>query len=98
MHARTLEGFLRPDAHLDAVNYFRLTIGPALRQQPGFLNGRLLANTSTNRCLVITVWDTQADRQGADANRSLQTLLGHLQQYCTHPLVPADYELSAQVS
>lgn len=98
MYARTLEGFLRADAHSDAVSYFRLTIGPALRQQPGFLNGRLLANMSTNQCLLITVWETQTDRQRAGANGALQTLLGHLQQYCIHPLMSADYELTAQVS
>ncbi|GAB3915530.1 antibiotic biosynthesis monooxygenase family protein [Larkinella terrae] len=98
MYARTLEGGLRAEAHSDATTYFRLSIGPALRQQPGFLHGQLLANSVTNQCLLLTVWETQADRQAADASRSLQTLLGHLQHYCSQPLVSTDYQLNAQVS
>ncbi|RRA98127.1 antibiotic biosynthesis monooxygenase family protein [Larkinella rosea] len=98
MFARTLEGGLRAEALSDATTYFRLSIGPALRQQPGFLHGQLLANSATNQCMLLMIWETQADRQAADANRLLQTLLGHLQHYCIQPLVPADYELNAQVS
>jgi hypothetical protein len=98
MYARILEGYLRAESHSDAINYFRLTIGPALRWQPGFLYGRLLLNPTTGLCILLTFWETAEECQLADNNPVFQTLLGHLQPYCCCPLVASDYELSAQVS
>ncbi|WP_461044789.1 antibiotic biosynthesis monooxygenase family protein [Spirosoma harenae] len=98
MYAHLFEGCWQAQAHSDAIPYFRLTIGPALRQQSGFLNARLLMNPTTNQCILFIFWETAADRQRADADPVFQTLLGHLQPYCSRPLVSADYELSAQVS
>lgn len=97
MYARLFEGSLRAGASGDATNYFRQSLVPALRQQPGFLNGRLLTDAATGHCLLITVWESEADRRGADANGVLQTLFGHWQQYFVQPPIWVDYDLAAQV-
>jgi hypothetical protein len=87
--------------------YFRLSVGPALLRQPGFVGGRLFANadrTDGDRAsagrtewLVLLLWETERQRAAADADAVLQTLLGHLTQYFEEPLRSRWGEQQAQV-
>jgi hypothetical protein len=107
MYARILEGWLRGSAGEEALTYFRLSVAPALRRQPGFVGGRLFSavgrtdagRTTAGRTewLVLLLWETEHQRAEADADAVLQTLLGHLTQYFEEPLRSRWGEQQAQV-
>lgn len=98
MYARIFEGSLRTGLRYETIDYFRQSIAPALRQQAGFLDGRLLSSRSTSYCQVITVWESEADCGQADTDGFLQTLFGHLSQYFVDPVRSRVYEVSVQVN
>ncbi|GAB4021153.1 antibiotic biosynthesis monooxygenase family protein [Spirosoma koreense] len=97
MYARTLRGALLAESHSDAINYFRQSIGPALRQQAGFLNGRLLSSSLTHHCLMVMVWESETDRRAAETDGFLQTLFQHMQQYFDGQPTSGHYEVQVQV-
>ncbi|RIV23869.1 hypothetical protein DYU11_12960 [Fibrisoma montanum] len=97
MFARIMEGQLAADAAEEAINYVRQSLAPALRRQPGFLNGRLLRDPGTQACLLVLVWESEADRAQADDNSFLQTLLAHLSLYFVDRPMSQSYELQVQI-
>lgn len=98
MYARSLEGRLVAGCASDAINYFRQSIAPALRQQAGFLDGRLLSSRQSTYCQVILIWEFEEDCEQADADGFLQTLLGQFSQYFVDPVRSRVYEVSVQVN
>ena len=98
MYVRTLEGHLAPERADDAINYFRQSVAPALRRQPGFVSGRWLDEPTGGTCLLLVLWESAQDQQQADQNPLLQTLLGHLGVYFVDPPIRRSYELKAQIS
>lgn len=98
MYARIVEGSLQAGLRHDTIDYFRHSIAPALRQQAGFLNGRLLSNSRSSHCQVVIVWESEADCQQAEMDVFLQTLFGHLSQYFVEPPRSRGYEVSVQIS
>lgn len=97
MYARILEGRLVVDSTDDAINYFRQSVAPGLRRQPGFVSGRLLSNATSAECLLVLLWESEADRSRADSDSFLQTLLGHLGLYFMDQPTRRAFELSVQI-
>ncbi len=83
MHVRliTVRGASRLD---DAVDFIRDTILPDLRQQKGFSSINLSGNRSAGVFSVLTVWETEADRDSSEGfsekarNQALEILGGEL--------------------
>ncbi|MBD2701570.1 hypothetical protein IC229_13045 [Spirosoma sp. BT702] len=97
MYVRTLEGQLGKADRQEAINYVRESIAPALRRQPGFVSARLWSNPASGHSQLALVWESEQDRQRADADGFLQTLLSHLAQYYVAPPVCQHYEINVQI-
>ncbi|WP_240163502.1 antibiotic biosynthesis monooxygenase family protein [Spirosoma taeanense] len=72
MYARIIQVPLKPEHVTDAIDYFRDSVGPALKQQDGFKNSRFLTDSSTGKGLMVTLWETEQHRQAAESNGFLQ--------------------------
>jgi hypothetical protein len=55
MFARIVYVPLKPEAVGAATGYFRDSVGPTLKEQPGFKNSRFLTNPTTNEGLMVTL-------------------------------------------
>lgn len=98
MYARTLEVPLIGGSIGEATHYFRQFVGPALRRQGGFLGSRWLIDVTHQRALMVSYWESEADRQRADANGFLQTVLQPLQLYYAGPPSIGSYQVAVLVT
>lgn len=81
-----------------ATDYFRATVGPALKEQAGFLNSRFLVDTVGNRCLMVTLWESEAARTQAETNGFLQEVLQQMKPYFAGAPTIDYYEVAVQVA
>lgn len=98
MNARIIQVALKPDGIDPVVAYFRDSVGPALKQLDGFKNSRFLTNPTTNKGLMVTLWESEAHRQGAESNRFLQNVLKEMGSYFAGPSTIDYYEVNVQVA
>lgn len=98
MFARIIQVPLKPDTIPAATAYFRDSVGPALKQQQGFLNSRFLTNSSTQKCLMVTLWESEDARTGAETNGFLQDALKNMRDYFAGPPTIDYYEVNVQVA
>ena len=82
MHfARILQAPLQPDTTKPAAEFFRDTIGPSLKRQPGYVTSRFLTNAITNKCLLVMLWDSEAHREEAESSGSLHEALQQIDHF-----------------
>ncbi len=97
MYARVVQVALQPGHIEEAVTYFRDSVAPALKQLNGFKNSRLLTNSTTNQCLMVTLWESEKDRESAGASSVLQRVLTDMRTYFAGTPTIDYYEVSVQV-
>ncbi|WP_080056891.1 antibiotic biosynthesis monooxygenase family protein [Spirosoma aerolatum] len=97
MYARIIQFPLKPESIDEAVSYFQNTVGPALQNHEGFQSSRMLSNSETNKGLMVTLWDTEANRQAAETNGFLQGVIKHMSNYFAGPPIIDYYEVNVQV-
>ncbi|QHT65715.1 hypothetical protein GXP67_03055 [Rhodocytophaga rosea] len=97
MYARVIQVNLKPETISLATDYFRQSVGPALKQQAGFKNSRFLTNSSTNQCLMVTLWESEAARKGAETNGFLQDVLKKMGDYFASKPTIDYYTVDVQV-
>ncbi len=85
MYARIIQVSLLPESIAEATSYFRDSVGPALKQQSGFQNSRFLVDSATNRCLMVTLWESPDARTGAESNGFLQDVLQNMKKHFAAP-------------
>lgn len=98
MYARVIQFPLKSDRIAEAVDYFRDSVGPALKELDGFKNSRMLTNPSTNKGLMVTVWETEEHRQAAEASGFLQNILKEMSNYFAGAPTIDYYEVNVQVA
>lgn len=98
MYARVIQVSLKPGGIEQAVAHFRDSVGPALKQLDGFKNSRFLTNPDTNKGLMVTLWESEAHRQGAESNGFLQNVLKKMGDYFAGPPTIDYYEVNVQVA
>ncbi|MFD2933220.1 antibiotic biosynthesis monooxygenase family protein [Spirosoma flavum] len=98
MYARVIQFPLKADSIPDAINYFRDSVGPALKQFDGFKNSRMLTNPSTNQGLMVTLWESEAYRQAAESSGFLQDVLKSMSSYFAAPPTVDYYEVNVQIA
>ncbi|GAB3760891.1 antibiotic biosynthesis monooxygenase [Spirosoma pomorum] len=98
MYARIIQVSLQADAITEATDYFKNSVGPALKDQTGFLNSRFLVNSDTNKCLMVTLWESPEARTGAESNGFLQDVLKNMKQYFAEQPVIDYYDVAVQVA
>ncbi|QIP15488.1 hypothetical protein G8759_24060 [Spirosoma aureum] len=97
MYARVIQFPLKAESISEAVDYFRDSVGPALKNLEGFKNSRMLTNSETNRGLMVTLWESEAHRQAAETSGFLQDVLKHMGSYFDGKPTVDYYEVSVQV-
>lgn len=98
MYARVIQFSLKNESIAEAVDYFRDSVGPALKKIDGFKNGRMLTNPSTKQGLMVTLWETEAHRQAAETSGFLQDVLKQMGGYFASKPTVDYYEVNVQVS
>ncbi|MFD2573083.1 antibiotic biosynthesis monooxygenase family protein [Spirosoma soli] len=81
MFARVVRVSLSTDTAAEAINYFRDTVTPALQQHPGFAYSRCLYAPSDHHCLMVSAWESEEARTGAETSGLLNDVLKHLRSY-----------------
>ncbi|MBO0949818.1 antibiotic biosynthesis monooxygenase family protein [Fibrella forsythiae] len=97
MYARIVQVALQPDAIAEATDYFRESVGPALKDHAGFLSSRFLVDDEKNRCLMVTLWETAEARTEAETNGFLQDVLQHMKKHFAGPPTVDYYQVPVQV-
>lgn len=97
MYARVIQVPLKPESISDATTYFHDSVGPALKELDGFINSRFLTNSETNKCLMVTLWESEAARINAETNGFLQSVLKGMGGYFAGPPTIDYYEVGVQV-
>ncbi|GAB3323335.1 hypothetical protein GCM10027299_19480 [Larkinella ripae] len=97
MYARVIQVPLKPGATDEATAYFRDSVSPAFNQLDGFKNSRFLTNSETNKCLMVTLWESEEARQNAETNGFLQGVLQGMKEYFAGPPTIDYYEVKVQV-
>ena len=97
MYARVIQFPLKPESIAEATAYFQESVGPALLKHEGFKNGRMLTNSETNKGLMVTLWDSEANRLAAESNGFLQDVLKQMKDYFAGPPTVDYYEVAVHV-
>ncbi|GAB3931800.1 antibiotic biosynthesis monooxygenase family protein [Larkinella terrae] len=97
MYARVIQVPLKPESISEATAYFHDSVGPALKEQDGFINSRFLTNAETNKCLMVTLWVSEEARINAENNGFLQGVLKGMGGYFAGPPTIDYYEVGVQV-
>ena len=98
MYARVIQFPLKAEHIAEAVDYFQTSVGPALKELDGFKNSRMLTNSSTNKGLMVTIWESEANRQAAETSGFLQEVLKKMGAYFDGPPTIDYYEVNVQVA
>ncbi len=98
MYARVIQFPLKAESIAEAVEYFRESVGPALKELDGFKNSRMLTNSSTNNGLMVTIWESEAHRQAAETSGFLREVLKQMGTYFAGPPTIDYYEVNVQVA
>jgi quinol monooxygenase YgiN len=67
MCARVTTTQLLPERISEFIRYFHSVIVPSARQQPGFTNLLLLVDHHSGKCLLLSLWESAAQRQATGA-------------------------------
>ncbi|GAB3911247.1 hypothetical protein GCM10028803_52190 [Larkinella knui] len=97
MYARVIQVPLKPDTINEATAYFRDSVGPALKELAGFKNSRFLTDSTTNKCLMVTLWESEEARTNAETNGFLQGVLKNMGSYFAGSPAIDYYEVGVQV-
>ena len=63
MHAGVVSVRLKPGKVKEAVQIYKDTVAPELRQMRGFAGGYVLTNAEAGEGYIIGLWETQEDAQ-----------------------------------
>lgn len=98
MYARVIQFSLKTEHIAEAVHYFQDTVGPALKELDGFSSARMLTNATTNQGQMITIWESEAQRQAAESSGFLTGILKQMGSYFNGSPSVDYYEVSVQVA
>ena len=95
MHARVTTTQVQPGNMDEVVSITRDSIGPAAKQQSGLKDFLALADRSTGRGLVITLWETEADMMASDeGSEYLREQMAKVATLLAGPPVREHYEVT----
>ncbi len=97
MYTRIVQVPLRADSAKAATDYYRDTVGPAFKKQKGFKNSRFLIDSLNNKCLFVTLWESEEARTGAETSGLLAEILTNMKEYFAGPPTVDYYEVVGEV-
>jgi quinol monooxygenase YgiN len=96
MYVRIISGSVKPGTIAEGVAIFEDSIGPATKEQPGFISTTLLVNESESKFTTISRWETEADMQASLAGGFLQAQIAKIGPLLTGEPTYEQYELVAE--
>ncbi|MGD9890600.1 MAG: antibiotic biosynthesis monooxygenase [Dehalococcoidia bacterium] len=94
MEARVLT-YAIPSAQIDAaVRLWNEKVLPGLRQQRGFGGGLVLTSAASGKALVISLWQSEADRNAYESTDEFKTLLADVQSVIEGSPTIEEYDVS----
>ncbi len=88
MYARNVTVQIKPERLDEAIQSWKDTVAPSVRQQKGLISAHLLVDRANNMLRSIGFWETEADLQG-----SIQWNQGQLDRFTTFFTAPPVVEL-----
>jgi heme-degrading monooxygenase HmoA len=97
MFARVVTVQIQPEVHDEASQFYRDSVGAALKEQKGFHSTRLLVDRASSKCLMVTLWESEADMKASEASGFLKEQLGHLGRFFASPPNIDRFEIMVQL-
>jgi hypothetical protein len=97
MHARVVTNQLQSGKTEEWVRIFRDSIVPASQQQQGFKGALALLDSTTEKGIGITFWETEADLLANEASGFYQEQIAKVRQVAAAPPLRELYEVRVQV-
>jgi heme-degrading monooxygenase HmoA len=96
MYARVTIGIAQPDKVDEATKIIRDSILPVAKKQKGFKKLIHLGNRSTGKCIVITMWNTEADMTAAISSTLMKEQTAKVGPLLAGPGTVEGYEVVVQ--
>lgn len=96
MYARTVTAQAQPGKVEEAMSIYRNSIVPAAKEQKGFKGAFFLVDNATGKSVSLTLWDTEADMQAAEASGFLREQIAKLGATLATAPVSEHFEVVAQ--
>jgi len=96
MHARTGSSQMKPGKMDEAIGVYRDSVVPILKAQKGFKALYWLGDRNTDKYLVITLWETEADMTATETSGLLQEVIAKFSPFVASPPAIEHYEVTLQ--
>lgn len=96
-HARFITAYIQPDKIEETVATFRDLVLPVTQKQPGFQGARLLIDRGIDKCVIVTLWESEAALHATEANGYLRQQLAQFNNLFSAPPTREIYELAVSV-
>lgn len=95
MYALLTTAELKADTQNDAIRIFDAKVVSAAKMQKGFKAVYLLTESKTGRTVSVSIWESRDDAINCEQSGYYKAQLDEFQEFCTAPLAPEGYEVSA---
>jgi len=97
MHARLVTSQFQLDKLEEALQLYRESILPEVRQLPGFKGRMVLGDRSKGKVITLTLWESEADaRASGEGSAFMQASVAQFAPFYAAPSVIEIYEVAAQ--
>jgi heme-degrading monooxygenase HmoA len=93
MYARVTMGVGKPGSSDESARIHRDSVAPACKAQKGFKGLYLFSNAKANKSMTITLWETEADMNAAEASGFYQAQVAKFKDVLTAVPVREEYEV-----
>lgn len=97
MYARVVTVMIRPGKTEGMIEIFRDVLIPALLQQEGFCEARLLTDAESGRGVMITHWKSETQLRANEASGWFREQLARFQPVLSAPPSAERYEVNVTV-
>lgn len=94
MYARTGSSQMKPGKMDEAIGMYRESVVPTLKAQKGFKGFYWLADRSTDKYIVFTLWETEADMKATETSGLLKEVIAKFGVFVATPPTIEHYEVS----
>ena len=85
---------MKPGKMDEAIGMYRDSVVPTLKGQKGFKGLYWLTDRSTDKYIVFTLWETEADMKATETSGLLQEVIAKFAAFVATPPAIERYEVS----
>jgi len=95
MYARVTTFTAKSGKLVEVIRGVRGTM-PNVKMQKGMIGGYLLTDKKKGKCLVVGLWDTEADLKAGESSAHINEAMAKFGPLVAGPITQEDYEVSSQ--